>query len=381
MKFSPLTKLFPFAFCFTLLSLSACASKKDMITESKKDVIDIIHKVNQHWQAEHPYTVRAFWDNAAYHTGNMEAYFLTGNEAYREYSQKWAEHNEWKGAKSTDKSQWRYHYGENDLYVLFGDWQTCFQTYIDLYNIEPEEIKIERAKEVMYYQMSTENRDYWWWSDGLYMAMPVMTKLYKLTGDELFLEKMQEYYQFAEELMYDEEYALFFRDAKYVYPKEPTINGKKNFWSRGNGWVFAAYAKVMQDLPEDNAFRKKIEQRFIAMAASLKKIQQPEGYWTRSLLDPEHAPGPETSGTAFFTYAYFWGINNGLLDKKEYLPTAAKAWSYLSKTALQEDFTIGYVQPIGERAIPGQTVDARSTANFGVGAFLLAACELARYLD
>ena len=381
MKFSPLTKLFPFAFCFTLLSLSACASKKDMITESKKVVIDIIHKVNQHWQAEHPYTVRAFWDNAAYHTGNMEAYFLTGNEAYREYSQKWAEHNEWKGAKSTDKSQWRYHYGENDLYVLFGDWQTCFQTYIDLYNIEPEEIKIERAKEVMYYQMSTENRDYWWWSDGLYMAMPVMTKLYKLTGDELFLEKMQEYYQFAEELMYDEEYALFFRDAKYVYPKEPTINGKKNFWSRGNGWVFAAYAKVMQDLPEDNAFRKKIEQRFIAMAASLKKIQQPEGYWTRSLLDPEHAPGPETSGTAFFTYAYFWGINNGLLDKKEYLPTAAKAWSYLSKTALQEDFTIGYVQPIGERAIPGQTVDARSTANFGVGAFLLAACELARYLD
>ncbi len=361
--------------------MSACASKKDMITESKKDVIDIIHKVNQHWQAEHPYTVRAFWDNAAYHTGNMEAYFLTGNEAYREYSQKWAEHNEWKGAKSTDKSQWRYHYGENDLYVLFGDWQTCFQTYIDLYHIEPEEIKIERAKEVMYYQMSTENKDYWWWSDGLYMAMPVMTKLYNLTGDELFLEKMQEYYQFAEELMYDEEYALFFRDAKYVYPKEPTINGKKNFWSRGNGWVFAAYAKVMQDLPEDNAFRKKIEQRFIAMAASLKKIQQPEGYWTRSLLDPEHAPGPETSGTAFFTYAYFWGINNGLLDKKEYLPTAAKAWSYLSKTALQEDFSIGYVQPIGERAIPGQTVDARSTANFGVGAFLLAACELARYLD
>lgn len=361
--------------------MSACASTKDMITESKKDVIDIIHKVNQHWQAEHPYTVRAFWDNAAYHTGNMEAYFLTGNEAYREYSQKWAEHNEWKGAKSTDKSQWRYHYGENDLYVLFGDWQTCFQTYIDLYRIEPEEIKIERAKEVMYYQMSTENRDYWWWSDGLYMAMPVMTKLYKLTGDELFLEKMQEYYQFAEELMYDEEYALFFRDAKYVYPKEPTINGKKNFWSRGNGWVFAAYAKVMQDLPEDNAFRKKIEQRFIAMAASLKKIQQPEGYWTRSLLDPEHAPGPETSGTAFFTYAYFWGINKGLLDKKEYLPTATKAWSYLSKTALQEDFSIGYVQPIGERAIPGQTVDARSTANFGVGAFLLAACELARYLD
>lgn len=381
MKFYPLTKLFSFVLCFTLLSLSACASNKNTITDNKRDVIGIIHKVNQHWQAEHPCTVSAFWDNAAYHTGNMEAYFLTGREAYREYSEKWAEHNEWMGAKSPDKSLWRYHYGENDLYVLFGDWQTCFQTYIDLYNIEPKEIKIERAKEVMYYQMSTENKDYWWWADGLYMAMPVMTKLYKLTADEGFLEKLQEYYQFAEELMYDEEYALFYRDAKYIYPKEPTVNGKKNFWSRGNGWVFAAYAKVMQDLPEDNAFRKKIEQRFTAMAASLKTFQQPGGYWTRSLLDPEHAPGPETSGTAFFAYGLFWGINNGLLNEEEYLPTAAKAWSYLRKTALQEDYSIGYVQPIGERAIPGQTVKASSTANFGVGAFLLAACELARYLD
>ncbi len=105
------------------------------------------------------------------------------------------------------------------------------------------------------------------------------------------------------------------------------------------------------------------------MAASLKKSSNPKatGRAACSILNMHRAP--ETSGTAFFTYAYFWGINNGLLDKKEYLPTAAKAWSYLSKTALQEDFTIGYVQPIGERAIPGQTVDARSTANFGVGAF------------
>jgi hypothetical protein len=42
---------------------------------------------------------------------------------------------------------------------------------------------------------------------------------------------------------------------------------------------------------------------------------------------------------------------------------------------------VGYVQPIGERAIPGQTVDANSQANFGVGAFLLAACEYCRYIS
>ena len=41
---------------------------------------------------------------------------------------------------------------------------------------------------------------------------------------------------------------------------------------------------------------------------------------------------------------------------------------------------VGYVQPIGEKAIPGQVVDANSTSNFGVGAFLLANCEMFRFL-
>ena len=117
------------------------------------------------------------------------------------------------------------------------------------------------------------------------------------------------------------------------------------------------------------------------MAKAVAAIQQPEGYWTRSMMDPEHAPGPETSGTAFFTYGFLWGINNGFLDEATYMPVVNKAWKYLSKTALQKNGAVGYVQPIGEKAIPGQIVDAKSTANFGVGAFLLAACEYVRYLE
>ena len=53
----------------------------------------------------------------------------------------------------------------------------------------------------------------------------------------------------------------------------------------------------------------------------------------------------------------------------------------MAATALQKNGKIGYVQPIGEKAIPGQVVDADSEANFGVGAFLLAACEYVRYLE
>lgn len=349
--------------------------------DEAKEVRKIIDRVNQHWQAENKPEVRSFWDNAAYHTGNMEAYFLTGNEDYRKYSEAWAKHNEWKGAKSDDRSKWKYSYGESDEYVLFGDYQICFQTYADLYNIAPEEYKIKRAREVMEYQMSTPQIDYWWWSDGLYMVMPVMTKMYKITHNHLYLDKLYEYITYSDKIMFDKDENLYYRDAKYVYPKHKSVNGKKDFWARGDGWVLAGLAKVLKDLPKDYKHYEFFAQKFQNMAKTVAAIQQPEGYWTRSMMDPEHAPGPETSGTAFFTYGFLWGINNGFLDEATYMPIVNKAWKYLSKTALQKNGAVGYVQPIGEKAIPGQIVDAKSTANFGVGAFLLAACEYVRYLE
>ncbi|WP_035899316.1 glycoside hydrolase family 88 protein [Leeuwenhoekiella sp. MAR_2009_132] len=353
------------------------------LPQDKNEVVAIINKVNTHWQETHLEHARAFWHPAAYHTGNIEAYKVTKNQDFLDYSTAWAEKNEWKGAKSDDKSNWKYSYGESDDYVLFGDWQIAFQTYIDLYTIEgsTDDSKIARAREVMEYQMSTEANDYWWWADGLYMVMPVMTKLYKVTGNELYLEKLHEYLAYADRIMFDEEAGLYFRDAKYVYPKHKSANGKKDFWARGDGWVFAGLAKVIQDLPEDAKYRNEYVLRFKTMAAALKNAQQPEGYWTRSILDPAHAPGPETSGTAFFTYGYLWGINNGILDTDTYVPVIEKSWAYLSEVALQDDGSVGYVQPIGEKAIPGQVVDVKSTADFGVGAYLLAASEMYRFVE
>ncbi len=363
------------------LCSSLCAGCKEKKNASSEEVIEIIHKVNEYWQANHPEQGRAFWDNAAYHTGNMEAYLLTHKQEYLQYSKDWAEHNQWKGAKSDLKANWKYSYGETDDYVLFGDYQICFQTYADLYKLEPDTNKIARAREVMEYQMSTPNNDYWWWADGLYMVMPVMTKLYNITKNPLYLEKLHEYLSFADSIMYDEEDGLYYRDAKYVYPKHKSVNGKKDFWARGDGWVLAGFAKILKDLPQTDVYRPKYEKRFCTLAKSVADCQQSEGYWTRSMLDPQHAPGPETSGTAFFAYGLQWGINNGLLDPNHYQPIVDKAWQYLLTVALSPDGKVGYVQPIGERAIPGQVVDANSTANFGVGAFLLAACERVRYLE
>ena len=346
------------------------------------EVKDIIRQVNTYWQTNNPAEVRAFWDNAAYHTGNMEVYKLLEDEQMLNYSIRWAEHNQWKGATEPDPVKWKYkQYGEGQDYVLFGDWQICFQTYIDLYNLSPDEQKVARAKEVMGYEADSKLHDYWWWADALYMVMPVMTKMYKLTGDTKYLRKLYENILYSDSIMLDAETGLYFRDGKYIYPKHKTETGKKDFWARGDGWVLAGLAKVLQDMPVDDVRQPFFVSKYTRLARAVKATQQPEGHWTRSMMDPEQAPGYETSGTAFFCYGLLWGVNRGYLQKKEFAPTIEKAWNYLTTVALQKDGKIGYVQPIGERAIPGQTVDANSQANFGVGAFLLAACEYVRYIS
>ena len=363
------------------LALGGCASAPPSPEGSRAEVIAAIDKVNGYWVARTPAQESPFWNVAAYHTGNIEAYRVTGNERYRRYSEAWAEYNQWMGAKSPDKARWKYDYGETDEHVLFGDWQICFQVYADLYQLDKDPRKIARAREVMEYQMNTPNKDYWWWVDGLYMVMPVMTKMYKATGNRQYLDKMYEYYSHANSIMYDPQERLYYRDARYVYPRHKSVNGKKDFWSRGDGWAFAALARVLSDLPQDDPHRGEYVARLQDMAAALLPLQQPDGYWTRSLIDPAHAPGPETSGTAFFTYGLLWGINNGLLPRDRYLPAAQRGWRYLTTVALQPDGKLGYVQPIGDRAIPGQVVDQNSTSHFGVGAFLLAGAEMARLLD
>lgn len=367
--------------------LSLPLSAKTWTTDQVKDMIV---RVNTYWQQNNKAETRSFWDPAAYHTGNMEVYKLLNDEKQLDYTRRWAYHNNWSGATEADPRRWKYAtYGEGKDFVLFGDWQVCFQTYIDLYNLAlanggtdaDNYFMVKRAKEVMHYEAYSKNDDYWWWSDALYMVMPVMTKMYKLTGDTQYLDKLYANLLYADRIMLDEETGLYFRDARYVYPKHKSVNGKKDFWARGDGWVLAGLAKVLQDMPKDYKYYKFFVDKFQRLADIVAKTQQKEGYWTRSIMDPNHAPGPETSGTAFFTYGILWGVNNGYLAKKDYKKCIDRAWQYISETAVQADGKVGYVQPIGDRAIPGQTVDANSQANFGVGAVLLASCEYYRYIN
>lgn len=372
-------------FVLLLTVVLSCAGTQHAIAQAgeSKQVLGMIEKVNDYWQAHNTPYCRGFWDNAAYFTGNMEAYKMLGKADWYAYSDKWCRHNQWKGAKSNDKANWKYAwYGEGDDFVLFGDWQICFQTYIDMYNLVPADYKVARAKEVMSYECASKDNKFWWWADALYMVMPVMTKMYLLTGEEMYLDKLYENFLWSDSLMWDKDEQLYYRDGKYIWPKVKTsCNGGKSFWARGDGWVLAGLAKVLADMPKEYKGRDFFVKRFQQLAEGVARCQQEGGYWSRSMLCEDDAPGPETSGTAFFCYGLEWGVNNGYLEKAKYANTIERAWKYLSEKALQPDGSVGYVQPIGEKPDPTKTVNEKSQAPFGTGAWLLAACERVRYID
>jgi rhamnogalacturonyl hydrolase YesR len=115
------------------------------------------------------------------------------------------------------------------------------------------------------------------------------------------------------------------------------------------------------------------------MSKALKACQRSDGFWNVSLHDENHFGGKETSGTSLFVYGMAWGIRNGLLDRKEYLPVVLKAWNALVTEAVHEDGRLGYVQGTGKEPKDGQPVTFDHMPDFddyGVGCFLLAGTEV-----
>jgi rhamnogalacturonyl hydrolase YesR len=210
----------------------------------------------------------------------------------------------------------------------------------------------------------------WCWCDALFMSPPAWAELTRQTGDARYLDFALGEFWATTDFLYDPVEKLYFRDSRFFERRDP--QGRKLFWSRGNGWVFAGLANLLDALPKDHPHRARLEGLFREMAAKIKAIQKPDGYWAPSLLGPENSP-PETSGTGFHTYGLAWGVKNGLLDAREYGPSIERGWAALTR-AVAKDGRLGWVQQVSDRP---ENVAETDTQFYGVGAFLLAASAVA----
>lgn len=215
----------------------------------------------------------------------------------------------------------------------------------------------------------------WAWCDALFMGPTALAYLATATGERKYLDIADKLWWKTTDFLYDPNEHLYYRDESYFEKREK--NGAKVFWSRGNGWVMGGLVRVLSNMPKRYPDRDRYIKLYKEMASKLVSLQQSDGSWHSSLLDPASYPVKETSGTGFYTYAILWGLNNNLLDKKTYWPVVEKAWKALV-TSVQANGMLGYVQPVG--AAP-EKVDASSTETYGPGAFLLAGSQLYTYLN
>jgi rhamnogalacturonyl hydrolase YesR len=216
----------------------------------------------------------------------------------------------------------------------------------------------------------------WCWCDALFMSPPVWANLSQITGDPKYFDWADREWWTTTDVLYDPTHHLYYRDNKFFAQRSHT--GKKVFWARGNGWVVGGLIHVLDYLPADHPSRPKYLGLYHDMMHALLKLQNPDGLWRTSLLDPQDPKG-ESSGTAFFTYAMAWGINRGLLPAETFKPAVMKAYRALANN-IQPTGMMGYIQKIGE-APDNMETGADSTEVYGSGAFLLAGSEIIRLLD
>ncbi len=319
------------------------------------------------------------WTRGTYFEGDLALYRITQDPAIYTYATNWGTFHNWAlwGADTTDKSP---------------DDQCAGQSYIELFLLDPTQTnRLTHITNNVNFWMSRTNVDYWYYVDALHMSMPVFAKLAALTDSTNYPAKMYDYFHYTKSVigpsngLYSLTDHLWCRDTNYLKNYLASDGtAQKCYWSRGNGWAFAALVRTLDVLPTNDLHYAEYLQTFQEMAAAIKVVQRPDGFWNVNLAYTNDYPGPESSGTACFTYGFAWGINHGHLDRDTYLPVVIRGWNALANGALHhsagaDNGFLGYVQGTGSQPASSQPVTYGSVPNFddyALGLFLLAGSQV-----
>ena len=267
---------------FTVTLLCLMTGKPVMAQElpTQKETLETIVKVNDYFMKKYAdYTLPSFygrvrpsniWTRGVYYEGLMTLYGIYPREDYYKYAYDWADFHKW-GMRNGNTTR-------------NADDHCCGQVYIDLYNMCPSDPNmIRNIKASIDMVVNTPQVNDWWWIDAIQMAMPIYAKFGKMTGEQKYYDKMWDMYSYTRNVhgeagMYNPKDCLWWRDQDFDPPyKEP--NGEDCYWSRGNGWVYAALVRVLDEIPTNETHRQDYINDFLAMSKALKKCQREDGFW------------------------------------------------------------------------------------------------------
>jgi rhamnogalacturonyl hydrolase YesR len=327
-----------------------------------EEILPLLHRVNN-WQIANPRMKPndRNWERGTWHTGVMAAYKATGDEKFLQQAMAWGKQHQW--MVGTESS------GANKLF--------CVETWAECYFVKQDKAMLAPSIEWLgtAAKNSPAGAKVWYleggrrYADSLYGAC-TLAMLSKATGDKKYLAYTHDFFWDVQAELFDKDEGLFYRDKRFI--GQQTKNGKKVFWSRGNGWVLGGIVRVLEYLPEDDPQRPRYVELLKTMAVAIAKRQGADGLWRPNLADPDDVPLPESSGTGFFCYGIAWGINRGLLDRTTYEPVVRKAWAGLVKS-VSADGRVQWGQPVGDRPV---NLQQSQTHEYVTGTFLLAGSEM-----
>lgn len=243
-------------------------------SEIRKDKIMKVCNAVADWQIANQPSVKhnpLDWTNGALYKGMVEWCKTSSNNKYLAFLKNIGETHRW--------NVWNRVYHADDI---------CLgQAFIDLYKHYGDKKMLQPTMERAYYVATHPSKiplnkldpygkdERWSWCDALFMAPPVYAALFSMTGDTKYVDYMNNEFKECVDSLYDKEAKLFYRDVKRIPLREP--NGAKQFWGRGNGWVFGGLPLIIDNLPELYPMRRYYIQLFNDMAVSVMNTQDKDG--------------------------------------------------------------------------------------------------------
>ena len=392
-------------YLYTILLLVWATTSMAFTKPSPESVLLAMHLANDWFIAQHPDPSQPtfvkkerpsnLWTRGVYFEGLSELNRLDPQPANVSYMNAWAQFHQWTP--------------RNGVTTRDADDYCCCQAYIDMYAdslragtarpeylaptiqcmdnlLDPASADLTPATKARYSEVSTGD---WTWIDAIQMGLPVLTALSRITEKPAYAEQGWRMYQYTRDSigggLFNEQEGLWWRDADFV-PPYTSPAGYNCYWSRGNGWVYAALVRAMEDLGPEDAHYNDYLSDYLRMTEALLACQRSDCFWNVDLLDDTDFGGPELTGTSLFIYGLAWGVRHGLFPQQQgsYFTLICRTWYAMVTTCLHDDGFLGYVQGTGKEPKDSQPVGYDQLPDFddfGLGCFLLAGSGVYRLLS
>ena len=213
------------------------------------------------------------------------------------------------------------------------------------------------------------------WLDDLYMSLPALAQMGKLTGEVKYFDEAIKQYRLFASRMFNTGNNLYMHGWVQGMDPHPQFH-----WARANGWAIMTKIELLDALPETHPGRKEVLGMLKRHAAGLASLQDKKGFWHQLLNKNDSYL--ETSATAIYAYCIARAINKGWLDTKAYGPMVILAWNAVATKVTDNGQVEGTCVGTGMGFDPAFYY-YRPVNNFaahGYGPVLLAGAEVYRML-